>query len=265
MSSKRLPGRRAYTSSRRSNSSTVPAIARWILLVLLTVGILFVWIGTAFHFLAADNGTTTTRNGLREQQHKVLNSEHHNEHIVALDLAIDPQHTITIRITVFHNQCPKAYEFLKWMIENQQTELSCRPSSPCTIYRGEPVPSYWGSKDYPDRWDNNGRWGPPYALVQGGFPNTKFHHIEREEAHRPEVKRGMVAWAGPHGVHFFIALADHPEWKHEHTVWGGVFEEDMALVDALVKDHPLKVLEHNVPVVTNFVHPMPFKMREDSS
>ena len=183
----------------------------------------------------------------------------HLENIVALDLELDHSHTITVRISVFPNKCPKAYEFLTWMIENQNTE--CRP---CTLYRGEPTPSYWGSADYPDQWDNGGHWGPPYALVQRGFLNTRIEHVERV-CHRPAIVRGMVMWAGSRGVHFFVALASHPEWGRKHTVWGRVLEEDILLVDALVNGEghrPLKVLEKNVPVVTNFVDPMPFKIRE---
>ena len=168
---------------------------------------------------------------------------------------MDTDTNITIRIRILADECPKAYEFVQWMITHQATE--CKP---CTIYRGEPVPSYWGSEDYPDRWDNGGRWGPPYALVQGGFVNTQIKDIEREK-HNPPVKRGMVAWAGAKGIHFFMALADHPEWGTFHTVWGHVFEEDMPLLDALVKERPLKVLEHNNPVVTNFVDPMSFGMQ----
>lgn len=232
---------------RRGRSNIGAQIFRAVQL-LFAVAIL-AWIGTALYFIRRkDDG-----GGPKGLRHAATAAD---EHWVALDLDLDPQRTITIRISTFPNErCPKAYEFLSWMIENQQTQ--CRP---CTIYRGEPVPSYWGSNDYPDRWDNGGRWGPPYALVQGGFVNSKVKHVEREN-HRPQIERGMVAWAGLQGIHFFIALADHPEWGHEHTVWGRVFDDDMHLVDGLVKDRPLKVLEHNVPVVTNFVDPMPFRIR----
>lgn len=228
----------------------------------------------AIHFLVTvrDDDKNNKNNGLKGKatiydgwpivpttKHNDATLERHDQNTIALELDIEPQETITIRISVFFLECPAAYEFLTWMIDNQKTE--CRP---CTIYRGEPVPSYWGSPDYPDRWDNGGRWGPPYALVQGGFPNARIQHVERE-AHRPPVKRGSVAWAGPRGIHFFIALADHPEWKEEHTVWGTVMEEDMPLLDALVDgSHRLKVLEQNVPVVTNFVEPMHFRIREYS-
>lgn len=187
-----------------------------------------------------------------EQTNNRNNPQHH---ILSLTLH-DISPPITIRISVFQTECPKAYQFLSYMVENQQME--CKP---CTIYRGEPVPSYWGSQDYPDRYFDGGRWGPPYALVQGGLVNSKYTQVEQDN-HRPKVlKRGMVAWAGGNSIHFFIALADHPEWGDFHTVWGEVLMEDMALVDALVKEYPLKVLEHNNPVVTNFVKPMHFHLR----
>ena len=38
-------------------------------------------------------------------------------------------------------------------------------------------------------------------------------------------------------------------------------EEDLHLIDAFVKERPLKVFEHSVPVITNFVDPIPFKIR----
>lgn len=266
--------RRKFTSrNSRPNGDTqiVPKCAWRILQSAFAIGIV-VWIGTAFRFLAGSSNKgkgseNTNNNSLRADSSssstvttalhdKALDLEH--AHIMALDIqtALPNKPTITVRISTFPDKCPKAYEFLVWMMENQNVE--CHP---CTIYRGEPVPSYWGSKDHPDRWDNGGRWGPPYALVQGGLLNTKIDHIEREP-HKPQMERGMVAWAGSRGVHFFIALAQHPEWGHEHTVWGRVLEEDMGMVDDLVKDHELVVLEKNTPVVTNFVQPMTFRMRE---
>ncbi len=201
------------------------------------------------------SANTATRNendasSITDEQSKHINN---NQSILSLKIETSPP--ITIRIAVLKKECPKAYEFLSFMVDNQHTE--CRP---CTIYRGEPVPSYWGSKDYPDRYFNGGRWGPPYALVQGGLVNSKFNKVEQDN-HRPKIlKRGMVAWAGGNSIHFFIALADHPEWGDVHTAWGEVLEEDMLLVDKLVKERPLKVLEHNNPVLMYFVEPMQFHL-----
>lgn len=268
MSVEILERRRTFISSRRRNHDRSLAVLRRVLQASLLL-VVFAWAIAAVHFLARNDHV---HNNLREtESHGHVSStspipighvpDLENDHtvMVALELEINDLTTLTIRIAVTPSECPKAYEFITWMIENQRTE--CHP---CTIYRGEPVPAYWGSTAYPDRWDRGGRWGPPYALVQGGFPNHRIAHVERE-AHRPVIERGMVAWAGPQGVHFFIALAHHPEWGHEHTVWGQVLEEDMALVDALVDgSRPLKVLQNNEPVVTNFVNPMPFLIRRDS-
>jgi hypothetical protein len=47
--------------------------------------------------------------------------------------------------------------------------------------------------------------------------------IPKVEPHQPIIERGMMAWAGGKGGHhFFIALAQHPEWEHGHTIWGKV-------------------------------------------
>mmetsp|Transcript_5165 Transcript_5165/g.11196 ORF Transcript_5165/g.11196 Transcript_5165/m.11196 type:complete len:260 (-) Transcript_5165:546-1325(-) len=253
--------RRQNLTSRRKSEVIDSALLWQIMLLALFFLMIVAWIGTAVHLLAKDEhnnnsrlkGTATSSrtSSMDNKQHDAALDMGHDR-MVALEVQVDSQRTITVRIAVSYLECPKAYEFLTWMVENQSTE--CRP---CTIYRGEPVPSYWGSTDYPDRWDNGGRWGPPYALVQGGFPNRVYEHVERE-AHRPPVRRGSVAWAGARGVHFFVALADHPEWGHEHTVWGRVEEEDMPMLDTLVDgSRSLTVLERNVPVVTNFADPMP--------
>lgn len=145
-----------------------------------------------------------------------------------LELALSTDPPMLIRMLLL---APNATSYVKTIASNGDF-------SQCNIYRAEPVPSYWGSKEYPDRYFDGGRWGPPYALVQGQimsnsiFDQTAF----TDEGHRPMIERGMVAWAGGkgHGPHFFIALADHPEWKHAHTVWAKVLPDDMPMVDSIV-------------------------------
>eukprot|EP00980_Cylindrotheca_fusiformis_P013008 scaffold3248_cov112-Cylindrotheca_fusiformis.AAC.9 len=207
------------------------------------------WIVTTIYFISS----------FRESPPSSMNTstikEDDESFAIALDFYAPTLETnTTIRISVFHDQCPDTWKFLRWLIVNQKTDCST-----CTIYRGEPVPSYWGSANYPDRYYDGGRWGPPYALVQGGFVNSKISDMVRED-HRPAVvKRGDVAWAGDQGLHFFMALADHPEWGTTHTVWGHVFSEDQALLDQLVEREPRKVhrhcaadyhgyREHNIPL-----------------
>lgn len=227
--------------------------------------IIFLWIGGVIHFLSSSNEndatlrrgpdtTTSTSIITNAADEEAASDEKIADNILSLNL-YDISPPITIRIAVYKEQCPKAYDFLSFIVQNQATECN-----PCTIYRGEPVPSYWGSPDYPDRYFDGGRWGPPYALLQGGFVNSKFNKVQQDN-HRPKIlQRGMVAWAGGSSIHFFIALADHPEWGDFHTVWGSVLPEDMTLVDELVKDYPLKVMKKSNPVVTNFVTPMQFHL-----
>ena len=83
-----------------------------------------------------------------------------NQHVFTLQLLhLDPP--IDIRMKVFAEEAPDAARFLDALvaIPNNQKD--------CNLYRAEPVPEYWGSPDYPDRWFDGGRWGPPYALLQG--------------------------------------------------------------------------------------------------
>jgi hypothetical protein len=263
--------RQAVTEKRYATTTTT-----WLLRIvasLLAALVLLFFVSGLIHFLSSSSsggkkndayemsrgsGTTlraVTNSGDAVVKRNVTTVSNNNHRILSLTIDTSPPTATTIRIAVLQKECPRAYQFLSFMVDNQETECN-----PCTIYRGEPVPNYWGSHDYPDRYFDHGRWGPPYALVQGGLVNSKFHTIEQDN-HRPKIlRRGMVAWAGGNSIHFFIALADHPEWGDVHTVWGEVLEEDMPLVDALVREHPLKVLEHNNPVVTNFVEPMQFHL-----
>ena len=59
------------------------------------------------------------------------------------------------------------------------------------------------------------------ALLQGKLPLSG--KLPKEGT--PVVKRGMVCLIGE-GPDFFIAVGDHAEWGHAHTVWGEV--HDMA-------------------------------------
>jgi hypothetical protein len=186
-----------------------------------------------------------------------LKEEPYDENVIELHLVqtIPP---VTIRLKLFAEEAPDAARFVKEVAAGASNGSS--GSSDCNLYRAEPVPEYWGSPDRPDRWFDGGRWGPPYALIQGKFtsPVNNAENAKAEE-HRPIIERGMVAWAGGKGgPHFFIALADHPEWGHGHTVWATVLKEDMALVDALMK-HPLRmVTPKQPPILSYFVSPIDF-------
>ena len=94
-----------------------------------------------------------------------------------------------------------------------------------SFYRSEAMPE-------PGAIDNFGGPGPPYALVQGRLDGTHRSDLPRESA--PKVRRGDACLIGG-GPDFFIAVGDHPEWGHGHTVWGEVDLDEMAAVDAITR------------------------------
>ena len=184
-----------------------------------------------------------------------------NDAIVVLTLQLDDDTFVDISLQLLERDAPQAARYVRHLATAKNE--TCRK---CTLYRGEPVPPYWGSLEYPDRYFDEGRWGPPYALVQGQL-RSDFQQdvleIPSAEKHTPIVERGMVAWAGGKGgPHFFIALAQHPEWGHGHTVWGRVLEQDLDKVDALVLSRPLATTRpKQPPIVSTFVTPIPLVIR----
>lgn len=138
------------------------------------------------------------------------------------------------------------------------------PRSGLRFYRAEPVPAHWASPEWPDNYFG-GRWGPPYALLQGSFmpdrAQLKPGAADHAAPARPVIQRGMLAWAaGQGGPDFFIALAQHPEWGNGHTVFGEVLPEDMAIVDAIMR-RPLRIANWGSINATELVTPLPFKLR----
>ena len=129
--------------------------------------------------------------------------------------------------------------------------------------RAEPVPARWGSLDWPDNYFG-GRWGPPYALLQGSLRPTgtrvRPSAPDSGPGAKPVIRRGYVAWAGGGGgPDFFIALAQHPEWGNGHTVWAEVLPGDMAVVDAIMR-RPLRVSNWGSINATELVTPVPYTM-----
>lgn len=180
-----------------------------------------------------------------------------NENQIQVHLLLDPP--LVVRFELYTKEAPDAARFVNNIISSA---ASTRPCVECSLYRAEPIPDYWGSPAYPDRWFDGGRWGPPYALLQGKFENgNDLNPNAAPENHRPIIRRGMVAWAGGNGgPHFFIALADHPEWQHDHTVWARVVEEDMDNVQLLLQ-RPLKTITpKQPPIVSYFVTPIEFSV-----
>lgn len=171
---------------------------------------------------------------------------------------------------------PKAVRWIQALRqkEGQRRRRALRsgesPCKQCRFYRAEPVPAHWGDSALPDS-SFGGRWGPPYALLQGSFggpvaTNSSRAEADRNSEARPSLlKRGHVAWAGGGGGNdFFIALADHPEWGSSHTVFAAVPEGPggLSVLDALVRDAPKIVRAPDRPgrpQVTNLQAPVVFE------
>jgi len=108
--------------------------------------------------------------------------------------------------------------------------------------------------------------------VQGSFsrPEQKAE-ADRGESARPIVRKGDMAWAGGRGGNeFFVALADHPEWKHGHTVFGRVaYQQDVDALRQLVENRPRTVRlgdpKGKKPDVQNFETNVRFTIRKPSS
>ena len=176
---------------------------------------------------------------------------------------VGTKRTADIRMKLYAKEAPEAARYVKYLASDAKQQ--CHK---CTLYRGEPVPSYWGSEAYPDRYFDGGRWGPPYALVQGALLADEDGSASSPapppaETHNPIIERGMVAWAGGKGgPHFFIALAHHPEWGHDHTVFAKVVEDDMGKVDALLTRPLVSTKPKRPPIVSNFVDPIPLRVNK---
>lgn len=160
-----------------------------------------------------------------------------------------------------HAAAPQAVSYLRLLARDAPNRSGFR------FYRAEPVPAQWGSLDLPDSW-SGGRWGPPYALLQGSFRPEDSAGLppspgaDRSPAAMPLIKRGHLAWAGGGGgPDAFIALAEHPEWGHSHTVFGTVHESDMAVVDELMRTRPIRVESWGAINASVFVTPLPFTLR----
>mmetsp|Transcript_12460 Transcript_12460/g.26370 ORF Transcript_12460/g.26370 Transcript_12460/m.26370 type:complete len:280 (+) Transcript_12460:110-949(+) len=273
ISSSRRPRRDRYTRNIFANLPTcTPLVLLLLPLVLLLVSLSALSLSNrdAIIDLSTDNNgdTRSTSTGAMirgagengQRATKERTDQHHDDgDVVILSLQLDADTTVDIRLQLLAAEAPKAAEYVQALAATGNTEETC---SKCTLYRGEPVPVYWGSEDYPDQFFDGGRWGPPYALVQGGLISDGSISPPPAEEYNPIIERGMVAWAGGKGgPHFFIALAQHPEWGHGHTVWANVIPDDMDLVDELLSRPLVSTKPKQPPIVTNFVDPIPFRIR----
>jgi hypothetical protein len=201
------------------------------------------------HSISTTESSSGDRINNKDYQHHDKQDGHHNSGennsngsiAIALQLRLEDDSRIDIRLQLLDKQAPDAARFILSLLQHPE---KCSNTT-CTIYRGEPVPSWWGSPERPDRYFDGGRWGPPYALIQGGFVQTatttstsaSFAIIPNAQAdgYRPALlERGMVAWAGGKGgPHFFIAMADHPEWG-SYGMGPGAFNRRLAQTRYLV-------------------------------
>ena len=172
-----------------------------------------------------------------------------------------------VRVRLRRKEAPLAAAFIDAVLaEVEGAGEGEGASAGLRFYRAEPVPPGWGSKELPDSWDG-GRWGPPYALLQGSLRPARSAvapaAADAGAAARPVVRRGALAWAGGGGgPDFFIALADHPEWGNGHTVFGEVIEEDLiAVIDGGVMRQPLVVKNWGSINATELATPVAITLR----
>eukprot|EP00898_Chlorokybus_atmophyticus_P003483 jgi/Chlat1/4135/Chrsp269S03965 len=107
-------------------------------------------------------------------------------------------------------------------------------------------------------------YGPPYALVQGGFSVPDMWPAGKSGPDLPNepgpvVKRGHACMIGS-GPDFFIAVADHPEWGNAFNVFGVVKEEDMRVVDEITRMPTVEQVWGETHV-TALKDPLPFTLK----
>ncbi len=76
-----------------------------------------------------------------------------------------------ICIRLFDKEAPNSTRFVRAFaaavtVGVVSTSTLVIPCAGCKFYRAEPVPEFWGSEILPNS-SFGGRWGPPYALLQG--------------------------------------------------------------------------------------------------
>jgi len=269
--------RRHLTDGSRSPKILFAAVAKFLLVALLV----WLYVASCLSSLSRANGKrpsagVDTRGGIENRGRLSPDVGTNSHHSTALDgnsgalltlqLQINPP--MSIRLRLYRHESPDAFRFLRELTAS----LGGIDFGGCEMYRAEPVPDFWGNESMPDTYFG-GRWGPPYALIQGKFSAEGSRGGNQggtmapirnaaAEDHRPVIRRGHVSWAGGRGgPHFFVALADHPEWKTSHTVWAEVVVGDMTKLDSLVKMRELKTIKPKLPpTLSYFVDPIPFTM-----
>ena len=83
---------------------------------------------------------------------------------------------------------PKSPKAVAWVEGLLDEHTDC---TGCTFYRAEAVPKHWGSLDWPDNY-HGGRWGPPYALLQGGLSARGARGPNAPREDDPVVRRAPL-------------------------------------------------------------------------
>jgi cyclophilin family peptidyl-prolyl cis-trans isomerase len=131
-----------------------------------------------------------------------------------------------IKIRLRPELSPESIAYIiKVLAQPQSAQHSSKAGRGCSFYRLELAPP-------------PGSEGPPYGLLQGSLAAEGVISLMKAPksklVERPELQVGSVAWAGGGlGPDFFVSLVAHPEWKHDHFVWGEV--EDMEELAVILK------------------------------
>ena len=229
-------------------------LARLTLRTLLLAGLTF-YLGAILYFFGRSAPGPTLRKPAPATPNQIPATPNH-------DLVLETAHG-DLRVRLFERETPASAALVRAVARLPG------PCAPCRFYRAEPVPPFWGDAARPDS-SFGGRWGPPYALLQGSIgrhPALAPRAADAGAGARPApLRRGQLAWAGGASANladFFVALADHPEWGHAHTVFGEVVDADMAVADRIVQlpRRTNKPARPSDPEVTQLVEPVPFALR----
>lgn len=192
----------------------------------------------------------------------------------SLALVLGAEH---VRIRLNRAVSPKAVAWIDALLAAGTCAVnhSSRPLHACHFYRAEAVV---GLHTLPEKllrdhqldprrlpsWGKGYWWGPPYAFIQGrlwhGGPGPWLSNATAlpTEGTLPTLHRGTVELVGG-GPDFLIALADHPMMP-PHNIFGHVVEEDMATLDRLIEQGPIKMQNWGTINATVFERAVPFSL-----
>ena len=94
--------------------------------------------------------------------------------------------------------------------------------------------------------------------MQGRLPTAGGKAPIKGHENAPAATRGMACLIGD-GPDFFIAVGDHGEWGHAHTVFGLVDDDSMRVVDAITR-LPVQEQTWGQTHVTSLVRPLDYEL-----